>query len=358
MAFLETLKHNLKDALRLLLVLWRRQAFPAQKREQVWRLVADLLGAQIPLNTALETAAKTARGQGQSSIAAILLDIEAGIVRRDVGLRVAGYVKGPEALVFNSIGRSDPERMFRAASRLAAQQHKIRSAIVSALALPVLLTVLMAVTFFVMGLQLFPALESIGRDIQMSWGVSILSATSQWFATNALWILVPLAVAGIMVWVSVPRWSGRGRDWADRIPPYSLYKLAQGAGFIYTVIELGRMGQTLNTSLLNSLSGSASSYTRSRIKAIEHNMSSGRWGAAMQATGHQFPARDLITVTEALDGTEGWVEKFATYLDRWLELLEERVKAQVRVLNTILLFAIAAQMGAVATAIMSIFSML
>ena len=358
MEWLSEALHHAKTAMRFCALLWRRRAFSAQVREQVWRLVADLLAADIALSTALQTAAKTARGQGQRTVAFILSDIEAGIVRRDVGARVAHYVKGPEALVFNALGKADSERMFRAASRLAAQQHKIRSAIVSALALPMLLTSLMAVTFFVMGVQLFPALESLGRDIQMSWFVSLLSTASQWFASHVAWVLIPLAAIGIVIWISVPRWSWKGRNWVDRIPPYSLYKLAQGAGFIYTVIELGRMGQTLSASLLDDLGRSASPYTRSRIAAISSHLTSGRWGEAMAATGHQFPARDLITVTQALDGTDGWVDKFASYLDRWLELLEERVKAQVRVLNTLLLFAIAAQMGAVATAIMSIFSML
>lgn len=339
-----------------LTIWWRRRAFGAQKREQVWRLVGDLVAADIALNVALRTAATASQESGQSSVAAILLDMEAGIARMDVHARVSQYATGPEALLFYSIGKTDAKGIFRAASRLAKQQYKIRSAITSALAMPAILSVLLMVIFYVMGTQLFPAIDSIGTTSDGPWYVQLISAFAQWFAKNVIWVLIPLGLIGAFIAFALPNWSGKGRNAADKIPPFSLYKLAQGTGFIFTVIELARMGQTLQPSLLNELAKGTSPYLHSRITAIAKLLGSKKWGEAMQQTGNQFPARDLITVSAALDGTDNWVERFAEFLDRWLEQLDERIKAQVKVLNGVMLFLITAILGAVASSMMSILS--
>lgn len=335
----------------------RRRAFNPRRREQTWRLVGDLVAADIPLNKALLTAAQAFQGQGQKSVAAILRDIEASVARREVAARVARYVAGPEPLLFQAIGKSDATGIFRAATRLAAQQYKIRAAITSALAMPIALITIMTVIVFIMGAQLFPALDSLGSRTEMSFIARIVSAGSQWFANNALWVFAPLAALIVLVTFSVPRWSRFGRHWIDRFPPFALYKLSQGTGFVFTVIELARMGQTIRPAMLQELAAHASPYTRVRIEAIEAHLESLRWGDALAKTGYQFPSLDLITVTQALDGTPNWIDRFAGFLDRWLEQLEDRVKAQMRFVNTILMASIAVLLAGIGSSMLSIFSL-
>lgn len=326
----------------------RRLAFGAQRREETWRLLADLTASGMSLSQALLTAADAARGSGRTSVSEILLDIEAGVARAQVQARVKKYAQGAESLVFGAIGKVEAEGVFRAAARLAAQQNKMSSALRQALAMPAVLTFMLGVITYILGAYLFPAVSSISSPAGWPWYVTLTAGVTEFLVANAIWIGLPLGALVALIIASLPVWTGKGRLIADRFVPFSLYKLQQGTAFIFTVIELGRMGQTLAPPLLEGMAREASPYLRSRILAIRDELSSQTWGKALQAAGHEFPSRDLITVCAALDGTDGWIERFAGFLDRWLELLEQRIKERVQVVNVCLMILMAAVLGGVA----------
>lgn len=338
-------------------LMYCRFSFGAQAREETWRLLADLCATGLMLNKSLETTATAFEQSGHSARATILRDIEGGIARNEVGLRVRRYVHGAEALVFNSIGKGDTAQIFTAAARLASQQNKLSRALRSALAMPVVLTLMLGFICYIMGSQLFPLMESLGTTGAWPWYARWTSNASQWFASNMLWVAGPiLAICGWLVYI-LPRGVSRWRVYADRFIPFSLYKLQQGTAFVFTVVALGRMGQTFTPQLFDELSRDASPYLQSRIKAVSANLTSGSFGAAMQKAGYGFPSPDLITVCVALDGTDGWIDRFSDFLDRWLEQLEQRIKERVAIFNTILMILIAVILAGVAGSLMPLLSL-
>jgi hypothetical protein len=121
-------------------------------------------------------------------------------------------------------------------------------------------------------------------------------------------------------------------------------------------MSLAQMGKTISPGLIKPLSAGASPYLRSRIDAIADNLH-GRWGDAMRGTGHDFPARDLITVTCALDRRSGWTARFSQYLDQWLSQSEARVKAMTLSLNAVLTFFLTVMMAAIASSMGSLMSL-
>lgn len=326
----------------------RRRRFRAQAREETWRLLADLVASGMMLNKALQTAADAATDAGRHARAAILRDIEAGIARAQTHQRIRRYVVGAEALVFKSLGKTEAEGIFRAAARLAAQQNKLSAALRSALAMPVMLIGLMFIIAYIMGTQLFPAMEELGDVQNWPWYARMTSNMTQWFVGHVAWVIAPIVALAVWIAWLLPNWTNGARKYADRFAPFSLYKLQQGTAFVFTVIELGRMGQTLSPVLLNGMAEDANPYLRSRMETIAGHLSTQRFGVSMQRAGQGFPAPDLVTVCVALDGTNGWIERFAKFLDRWLELLEARVKEQVAVLNAALMVALAVILAGVA----------
>lgn len=325
-----------------------RLSFGPKTREDTWRLLADLVAADQSLSKALETTARAAERRGSHQRAFILRDIEAGIARAQVYDRIAQYVKGSEALVFKSIGKTDPEGVFRAAAKLAAQQNQLKSALRSALAMPTMLLVLMGVIAYMMGSQLFPAMESIGSTDDWPVIAKIMSVATKWFVGNVEWVVAPIAMLAILVAWLMPNWTGKSRKYVDRFVPFSLYKLQQGTAFTFTVIELGRMGQTLNPALLDEMSDGATPYLTSRIQAISAELRTQSFGTSLDSTGYEFPTGDLIEVCMALDSTPGWIARFSQFLDRWLEQLEQRIKEQIAVLNFLLMILIAVILAGVA----------
>ncbi len=330
---------------------WRRFNFGPSQRAKTWRLIADLMEADLDLPEALDTAATVAREDGNKAVAALLMDIRATLPRID---RLGSYISGAEALIFRVVGSADAVGVFRAAMRLAEQQDRLGKAIKGALAMPVLLAVLMGVVFYMLGSELFPALIDVAPIERWSPAAQVIGRFCLWFVDHGHWIVITLAAVLIFLRAFLPRYAGPGRAQLDKVLPFSLYRLQVGTGFIFTVTELGRMKQTLNSQLLHEISAGTHGYLKSRIQAIALQLTARRWGAALKATGHDFPARDLNAVMAALDGKDGWVETFAGFLDRWLEQFDERIKVQTRILNMALMGAVAVSIAATMTSTLSV----
>ena len=318
-----------------------RLYFGAKVREDTWRLLADLSDADQLLTKALETTARAAERRGRHQQAYILRDIEAGVGRSQVHARVAKYVKGAEALVFKSIDKTPPVGVFSAAAKLAAQQNQLSSALKASLATPVILFLLIGVISYMMGAQLFPAMESFGSTADWPLIARVMSTVTQWFVAHVTWVIGTIVSLIAFIAFLLPNWSGKGRIYADRFAPFSLYKLQQGTAFTFTVIELGRMGQLLGPALLKDMAQGATPYMALRINAIGNELRTQKFGESLDGAGHEFPTGDLIEYCMALDGTQDWVERFSVLLDRWLVHLEQRIKEQVAALNFCLRLLIA-----------------
>ena len=333
---------------------WRRFNFGAAQRARTWRLVADLVDAKLDLPEALETAASVARDGGQAAVAALIMDLRTGVQYGDLDQRVARYTSGAEALLFRVIGSAGAAGVLRGAMRLAEQQDRLGRAIKGALAMPALLTALMGVVFYMLGSELFPALIDVAPLERWSPAARAIGNFSLWFVGNFQWVLIGLAAVFMFLRLFLPRYAGPGRVFLDKFLPCSLYRLQVGTGFIFTVTELGRMGETLNSQLLHELGTGTRGYLKSRIHAIAVQLTARGWGEALKATGHDFPARDLNAVMAALDGKDDWVETFAGFLDRWLEELDTRVKVQTRIMNMALMGAVAGAIGATVSSTLSV----
>lgn len=326
-------------------LMYRRAQFNARTRARFWRLIADLLEAKIYISEALEIAADVAKDQGKSGVAALLLDMRAGIPLAQFEARAARYVPGAELLLLRALSSGDAPRVFRAAMRLAEQKDKLSRAIWGAIGKPLAMLVLLGVVYYMLGTSLYPELARVTP--MSSWPVfaQSIGGFSLWFSRNIYSILM-FAVAVIIGFrFLLQRWALAPRHIADRFLPFSLYKMQVGCGFVFTVTELGRMGVTLNSDLLEEMASNADPYLRSRISAIGRKLAVSDWGTALKTTGHDFPARDINAVMAALAGREDWIEKFAGFLDRWFEEFDAMVRSRTAVLNMVLLAFVALAIG-------------
>jgi type II secretory pathway component PulF len=326
-------------------IVLRRLFFGAKTRARTWRLVADLIDAGLQLSDALETAADVARDQGSSAAAEVLIDIRDGIPRAELGYRASLYTPGSEALMFQVVESGDAERIFRSAMRLAEQREKLSRAIWGAIMQPLVLFLLLGVVYYMLGTALYPELARIAPMSTWPLFAQSIGGFSLWFSRNVFSILLFAAAVIVGFRFLLERWTMPPRHIADRFLPFSLYKMQAGCGFIFTITELGRMGVTLNSDLLHQMSATASPYLKSRVEAVARALEIAGWGEALKSTGHDFPARDLNAVMGALNGREDWIEKFAGFLDRWLEDFDAMVRSRTAVLNLLLLAFVALAIG-------------
>ena len=323
--------------------LWRKLAFGAAARAELWQLLADVTEAGVDPGDAVETLIKACLRRGRKGRALVLAEMRAGLLDGNAGERLAPYVSAPERLLLDGIGSQNADAVFGGAARLLRNRMALSKALTAAIAMPVFLSVCLLALVLFFGLELLPAFaEIVDFDtlppLQAA-AVGITLAISGDPLALAFWI-AGIATALVLL---MQYWTGPGRAFADRFPPFSVMRLQAGTGFLFAVTEYGRAGVAITPRLLEDMARTAGRYGASRIRAlVPHLERTGNLGTAALEAGQGFPDDELAAVLQVLWNEERGVERAGQFLERRLERIEGGVKARMVVLNVVLMIVIAA----------------
>lgn len=323
--------------------LWRKLAFGAAARAELWQLLADVTEAGVDPGDAVETLIKACLRRGRKGRALVLAEMRAGLLDGNAGERLAPYVSAPERLLLDGIGSQNADAVFGGAARLLRNRMALSKALTAAIAMPVFLSVCLLALVLFFGLELLPAFaEIVDFDtlppLQAA-AVGITLAISGDPLALAFWI-AGIATALVLL---MQYWTGSGRAFADRFPPFSVMRLQAGTGFLFAVTEYGRAGVAITPRLLEDMARTAGRYGASRIRAlVPHLERTGNLGTAALEAGQGFPDDELAAVLQVLWNEERGVERSGRFLERRLERIEGGVKARMAVLNVVLMIVIAA----------------
>ncbi len=316
----------------------RRAGFGLGTRAEAWQMLADFTSTGMEHARALETAAEIFRSRRQGSAAFILLEFRWALGNGSIMPAARLYGSETDRLMFSGEGRIAPDAMYRAAARVARSQMTFRRAVWSTLGGNMVSLVGLGILYWVLGDRLFPVVRQTVDTTQFPAHVNAMAAAAGFVASD-WWLLLPCVVGLLsLVGFSVGRWHGAGRVTADRLPPWSLYRMQSSLTFLLLVVESGRMGLDLTSQWMTELSRMSGPYVRSRIRAIvERSGSSAQGiGAAAMQTGHGWPPRDLAAALAAYSLQDGWIDNFSAYLDRWLADAESRTRAAAKALQFLL----------------------
>ena len=320
-------------------LLWRKILFTKNTRAKTWQLLADVLETQSDLSTMLETVAEGYRLEGKGTTAATLREIQSGIARREFNQRLRPYCGLAERILFEGFTHLDAAALLSSAARILRMELAMRKALMSAIAMPILLvTGLVGLALF-FALELLPVMaEVVDFETLPPLQKSVVTVV-QGLATNPLSLL--FWVGGVFTGLALLMrfWTGPGRAFADRVPPFSVMRLQAGAGFLFAVVETGRAGADVDTALFERMAAASGHYARSRILALSRaypNVNN-NLGSAALAAGQGFPTPELSVVLRVLWNKPKGIERASAFLERWLTQVEDRVKAAMAVLNLALL---------------------
>ena len=323
--------------------LWRKLAFGAAARAELWQLLADVTEAGVDPGDAVETLIKACLRRGRKGRALVLAEMRAGLLDGNAGERLAPYVSAPERLLLDGIGSQNADAVFGGAARLLRNRMALSKALTAAIAMPVFLSVCLLALVLFFGLELLPAFaEIVDFDTLpplQAGAVGITLAISGDPLALAFWI-AGIATALVLL---MQYWTGPGRAFADRFPPFSVMRLQAGTGFLFAVTEYGQAGVAITPRLLEDMARTAGRYGASRIRAlVPHLERTGNLGTAALDAGQGFPDDELAAVLQVLWNEERGVERSGRFLERHLERIEGDVKARMAVLNVVLMIVIAA----------------
>ncbi|MBL8511500.1 MAG: type II secretion system F family protein [Betaproteobacteria bacterium] len=279
-----------------------------------WRRRLGLPGSQAarqPLARALQAwSVKLAAGQGLAEA-------------------MQGWIPNSERILVLSGERA--ERLLETFEELIVvvkERQRIGRALTRATAYPLVLFVLICAVLYVFGLKIIPTFEQTippERWQGLSYGLLMVSKVLReaWW----LFLVAAISLAFAFVW-SLPRWRGALRCRVDRLPPWSIYRLTEGAAFMKALQVLTSTGTQLLTAL-GLIAQNASPWLRERVEAVIHQVSQGQTLAdAMDATGYEFPDRIVVDTLMILSDDKDFAATLKGVVADWSSNLTEDIEQQ------------------------------
>jgi type II secretory pathway component PulF len=330
--------------------LWARLQCTTAARLRIYRKIAKMLGNGLPLLKILEEMYQRASDGGRKPREgqAIMLNDWRLMVQNGGMLAEAmeAWVPRDEQMIIMAGEQSGRlEQALDAVAHVVLSSRKIRRAVVGGLAYPVAILALVNVYIFLFGTRVIPQFAAIVAPSHWHGSARSLYLMSV-FVREWMPLVVALVLAVIAaLFASMPRWRGELRVYADRWPPYSVYRLMSGASFLIAFSALQEAGVTVEKSLIR-LSVHAGPWLRERLEGAILGVKSGlNCGEALRNAGYAFPSKEIVDDLCIYADYRGFSEALKTIADEWIEEGVERITAQMRALNSITIALLALVIG-------------
>ena len=337
----------------------RRMKFGMKVRSSVWRMISDVVASGVALDEALDSLIEGYQLTGQDDLAQVLAEMRAASLDGRIPERMSRYVSPAERLIMEGLGSQEADVVFSSASRLLRNRLAIRKAFNDAIAMPILLALSLLGLILFFGYELLPAfLEIIDEDELPVFQAVVVDVTMGLSHNPLLPFLIIGAIIACLV-VLMRYWTGPGRVVADSFPPFSIQRMQAGTGFLFAVIEHGRIGSAVNADLLLSMARVTGPYEASRIQALVPFLEeTGNLGTAGLEAEQNFPDDELSVIIRLLWNRSDGIGKAGEFLERRLDEIEERVRAKMAILNGILLVLVTFTLVALMSVMMPVFDQL
>lgn len=221
------------------------------------------------------------------------------------------------------------------AMSISASSGKIKTTIIKGLAYPAFIMCGAVGLLILILKQVIPAFDSILPSEQWTGiGAQMAVVASLVDSFLILFLALAIGITTATVW-SLPRWTGNLRVKFDRFPPWSLYRLVLGSGFLLTLGGMLRAGISQNAAL-DMLRRDASPWYRERITAASKWLNEGfNLGEALQKAGHNFPDKESVKDLRAFAELKKFDEELEKLGAEWLEESVAKVESQTGVLRNL-----------------------
>ncbi|WP_323117806.1 type II secretion system F family protein [Burkholderia alba] len=329
---------------------WAKFSLNADERLRLYRKIAKMLGNGLPLLKVLEELEWRASREGRKPnepLAIVLSDWRFAVQNGQMlSEAMHAWVPATEQMIVSAgeqAGRV--EAALVSVTDIVLSARRIRRAISGGVAYPVGLLVMMLGYLYLFGTRVIPKFALIADPEHWHGAARSLYVMSLFVQSWMLLVVAVLAAFGAALALSLPRWRGPLRIYADRVPPYSIYRLVAGSGFLIAFAALQGAGVTVERALLK-IGAISGPWLRERIDDTLLGVKSGlNAGEALHHTGYQFPSREIVEDLCIYAEYGGFDNALKTLADEWLDEGVARIAAQMRVLNGVAIVVMAIVIG-------------
>ena len=270
-----------------------------EKRMAISRKIASLLRNNFTLMNALHRIEMIESKNGRKpnepfaiAMREIQKNLEQGMTFSEA---TYGWVPAEETLLLMSGNVSSLLISLENVSRVVNGIRRIKRAMWSALAYPLFLFCLTVGIIVMVGLYLVPPLtDAAGSQIIWRGAAASLVWVSE-FAGKYWFVFAAAIVASfLLVWLSLPIWTGRLRTLFDKLPPWNTYKLQVSVSWLMSLAAMVSAGLSVPDALRLLVDGS-NRYLADILERTLHYIANGEnLGNALDLTGKDFPNEEII----------------------------------------------------------------
>lgn len=327
-------------------------------RIAVYRKLRSLIRNRFSLMEALERLYQIASKDGKSpdDTMAIALSSWMASVRNGDSLSVAmrGWAPSTELLMLSVGDITNLELALENTIKVVEGMRRMRAPVIEAVSYPLFLMFLTTILIWGVGKYLVPPMVDAVPGLQWKGLAKSLVDLSYFVADHPYWLFFPLPIACIFITWTFPRWRSGFRPIIDRFPPYSIYRIFIGVGWLLSLSALIKAGTPVSRAL-RLLRADASRYLLYRIdRTIVFVNNGDNLGDALYRTRLGFPDDEVIgdlRIYAELDNFPAALEQLA---DDWMEDSVRIIEQKAAWMNNFAILAIAAT---VAWAVMGTFAM-
>ena len=330
--------------------LFAKLTFTGQKKIRIIRQIQRLLGSGIPVQRTLEILwdRYSKKGKKPKDPLAQMLQEWQGQLRMGKSLAASmhGWISLSEEMIIQAGEQSDRlSTSFDDALQASNAGRGIRNAIIGGLIYPIALLAALIFTMYGFQFKIAPAFTSILPIEKWSGNALVIYNISHAIVT---WMpLIGMVLGGFITaaTLSMPILTGPLRRILDYVPPWSIYKITQGASFMISLRGFISAGTRVPDALRNMLK-IGNPYFKERVGSFLSRMNMGRnVGEAMIEAGYNFPDEDIageLSIYADLDNFDTSLDVLAK---EWINGSVDRAKSAAKIINNIMLFLVAGTIG-------------
>lgn len=307
-----------------------------QGRIRIWRKLAKLLKNGVPIIKALERIVETLP---QSHPARFGLREWVAMLKngRPFEEAVKKWVPAEEAMLIAAGGEARLHTMLESVVRVVTAKRQTIAAVKSGLGYPMFLILVSFVVLYFFSYKLIPSFQLVAKGDNWVGLARIMVNVSAIVQVALPWALACfMALIGGVMYL-MPNWTGSSRVIADRMVPFSIYRVIHGSSWIIALSSMVQAGMRIEKAM-EKLMANSTPWARTRIAGALRGIKSGvDLGKALEQTKFEFPDREIIADIQIYSSIAGIDEALLQIGEEWIEESVSRIKQLMALLFSVTL---------------------
>lgn len=252
-----------------------------------------------------------------------------------------GWAPSTEILMLSVGDVSNLEEAIDNTIKVVEGINRMKEPVFSAVSYPLFLMSMVILLIYGVGAYMVPPMVDAVPNLVWTGTAKSLVSLSDFVRDNPIPLFATLPVLVFLIVLTFPRWKTESRSVADKLPPWSIYRIFIGVGWLLSLSALVRAGTPVSKAM-RSLRSDASPYLLFRIdKALAYVNNGDNLGDALYKTRLGFPDEEVVGDLRIYAELDNFPEALSRLSEDWLESSIKDVEKKAGVLNGVAILSIA-----------------